>query len=49
MHEFGHTAGLGHAGSGSVMGGVDSRNPLEVPSTYDVDSMRSTYESHTKH
>ena len=49
MHEFGHTAGLGHTPGGNVMGAIDSRNPIEAPTPYDVDGMRNNYESHTRH
>ena len=49
MHELGHTAGLGHSPGNDVMGGIDSRSPLVTPTSYDVDGINNTYQSHTKH
>ena len=44
MHEFGHTAGLGHASVGIMSGALHA-----APQPYDVNGMHYNYENHTKH
>ena len=49
MHEFAHTAGLGHAPASvdSIMG--TPYVVMEKPMDYDKEGMKAIYESHAKH
>ena len=49
MHEFGHTAGLGHTLVGDVMGPIYSRDPLSGPTSYDLNGITNIYQNHTRH
>ena len=48
MHEFGHTAGLGHTLVGDVMGPINHRDPLSGPTSYDLNGITNIYQNHTK-
>lgn len=48
LHEFGHTAGLGHAPSGDVMGvKYNPRSPIQGLTDYDKAGMEEVIEAHT--
>ncbi len=52
MHEFGHTAGLGHSSNqNDIMGSWDPDNDILSPSSNDKDAMASMYNSgkHKRH
>ena len=46
MHEFGHTAGLGHPRSGvdAVMGSPVRGQPRTEPTEYDLEGIKHLYE-----
>ncbi|MYK36104.1 MAG: matrixin family metalloprotease [Chloroflexi bacterium] len=45
VHEFGHTAGLGHSPNGM---GIMAGTLVEAPQTYDIGGMIHAYSNHTK-
>ena len=49
MHEFGHTAGLGHTLTGDLMGPINPNNPLSGPTSYDLNGITNIYQCHTEH